>query len=265
MIKRIPAHIKHYIMTACTAWTGTVSFLFTIWPDLTKYRWWILGGIFLVIFVIFACWMLRHKSVTIRNDNYTVSVEYGDLLEMDSCKVVIPFDECFTTTVGSNPQDVNPSSVCGKFLNKHPELNRAVMEKLISDVGLKPSRKSSKFAGTICYESGKVVQYEDRFLLMAFAKLDKDGRGELTFEEYCQSLAVLWDEIDKYYGQIDVCIPVLGTGVARIGDGNISRQEFLDILISSYITSRRKIKPDAHLRIICRREDDINIDKIMFG
>lgn len=89
---------------------------------------------------------------------------------------------------------------------------------------------------------------------MAFAKLDKDGRGELTFEEYCQSLAVLWDEIDKYYGQTDICVPVLGTGAARIGDGNISRQEFLDILISSYITSRRKVKPGACLRIICCQE-----------
>lgn len=218
-----------------------------------------------VVAVIFIVWIFRHKSVTICNDNYTVSVEYGDLFEMSDCKVVIPFDECFTTTVGSNPQDVNPGSICGQFLKKHPELDRTAMDKLISDSGLTSSKKLSRFRGTVCYEPGRVVQYQDRFLLMAFAKLDKDGRGELTFEEYRQSLNVLWDEIDKYYGQTDVCIPVLGTGVARIGDGDISRQEFLDLLIGSYITSRRKIKPNARLRIICRREDGINIDKVVFG
>lgn len=266
MRKLFSPHIKKYILTACSAWTGGVSFLFTIFPNLVECcRWWILGGTFAIAGVVLLVWMRYHTKVVIHNDNYTVSVEYGDLFDVGDCKVVIPFDECFTTTVGSNPGDINPPSLCGQFLQKHPGFNQKTIRKLITVAGLSPSQEKSEFGGKTRYESGRLLLYEDKFLLLAFAKLKKNGRGELTFEEYCESLSVLWSEIDKYYGQLDVCIPVIGTGTTRIGDGNISNQELLDVLIGSYIVSRKKIKSCASLRIICRREDDINIDKILFG
>lgn len=34
-------------------------------------------------------------------------------------------------------------------------------------------------------------------MLLSFAKLDKDGLGELTREEYLKSLSLLWQEINK--------------------------------------------------------------------
>ena len=76
MRKLISPHIKKYILMACSAWTGGVSFLFTIFPNLVECcRWWILGGTFAIAGVVLLVWMRYHTKVVIHNDNYTVSVE----------------------------------------------------------------------------------------------------------------------------------------------------------------------------------------------
>ena len=72
------------------------------------------------------------------------------------------------------------------------------------------------------------------YLLLAFAKLDKDGLGRMTRDEFLACLSVLWKEIDKYYGQKDVCIPVLGSGITRMDDTSLTQQELLEIIIGSY-------------------------------
>lgn len=102
-------------------------------------------------------------------------------------------------------------------------------------------------------------------MLLAFAKLDKNGLGRLTRDEYLKCLSVLWEEIDKYYGQKDVCIPILGAGLTRFDGGSgasIPQQELLDMMIWSYKLSSHKIKSPYKLRIICRRSDDFSLDKI---
>ena len=80
-----------------------------------------------------------------------------------------------------------------------------------------------------------------------------------------ECLSILWEEIDKYYGQQDVCIPILGAGLTRFDGGSgasIPQQELLDMIIWSYKLSSHKIKAPYKLRIICRRSEDFSLDKI---
>ena len=98
---------------------------------------------------------------------------------------------------------------------------------------------------------------------MAFAKLDEDGRGQFfSRDEYLDCLSILWNEIDKYYGQNDVCIPVLGAGLTRIGDKILTQQELLDIIIASYKLSSHKLKLPCQLHIVCKRNDNFSLNKI---
>lgn len=60
------------------------------------------------------------------------------------------------------------------------------------------------------------------------------GRGFESFEEYLESLSILWEEQDKYYGQRHVCIPVLCSCICRIGEHTPTQQELVDIIIYSY-------------------------------
>jgi len=206
-----------------------------------------------------ALYLHYRRKVRIKGHNYSIQIEYGDLLEMHACKKVIDFDECFTTTVGGAPSDINPDSICGQYLEKNPIQD---MQSLIDNVHLKPAKSKSKFQGKERYDSGKLVP-NGECLLMAFAKLDKDGRGWFfSREEFLDCLSILWDEIDKYYGQKDVCISILGSGVTRFEGIPPTQQELLDIIIGSYRLSTRKIQYPSKLHIVCKKRDDFSLNKI---
>ena len=208
--------------------------------------------------VIYALYLSLRRSVSIRGKNYSIKVSYGDIFKQKKCKVVIPFDECFTTTVGMAPDEIKPTSICGQYLLKHPVSD---MAPLFEKAKLEPIESKSQYNNQVRYESGRLVP-RDNFLLMSFAKLDKDGLGRMTRDEYLKCLSVLWEEIDKYYGQTDVCISVLGSGITRLDDTSLSQQELLDIIIKSYQLSTHKIKKPAQLRIVCRRCDDFSLNRI---
>lgn len=101
---------------------------------------------------------------------------------------------------------------------------------------------------------------------MAFVTLDKNGSGRFfTRDEYLKCLSILWKEIDIYYGQQDVCIPILGAGLTRFEGGvgaSISQQELLNMIIWSYKLSSYKIKSPHKLRIICKKSKGFSIYKI---
>lgn len=217
--------------------------------------------VWFVVALIYKLCLHWRKRVTIKGNNYKITVEYGDLLKTKKCKRVINFDECFSTHVGTAPADIKPTSICGQYLIANPNLD---IQTLISESKLQPARSKSKYQGRERYESGRIIPDGDN-LLLAFAKLDKDGLGVFTRDEYLECLSILWKEINKYYGQQDVCVPILGAGLTRIDGGSgasIPPQELLDMMIWSYKLSSHKIKSPHKLRIICRREEDFSLDKI---
>lgn len=203
-------------------------------------------------------WICFRKSVSIKGYNYGIKIEYGDIFKVKNCKKVIGFDECFTTEVGPRPHQIKPSSICGQFLSKFPNINLSL---LINNTGLKPLKKHSEYAGKVCYPSGSLLPLDD-YLLMAFAKLNSDGRANMTRKEYTDSLSKLWQEIDKYYDQSDVAIPVLGSGITRFKDTSLTQQQLVDVIIASYRLSPYKIKHPHKLRIICAKADDFSLNKI---
>ena len=166
----------------------------------------------------YKAYLLLRNKVSIKGNNYKITVEYGDLLKMKKCKKIINFDECFSTHVGTAPADIKPTSICGQYLTANPNLN---IQLLLSNSHLKPLKSKSKYQGKERYESGRIVPNGDD-LLLAFAKLDKNGLGRFfTRDEYLECLSVLWEEIDKYYGQQDVCIPILGAGLTRFDGAQV--------------------------------------------
>lgn len=204
-----------------------------------------------------AIYLIFRRKVVIKGKNYTIVVKYGDIFKTNNSKKVIPFDECFSTTIGDAPHEINRQSICGQYLLKNPDLD---IQSLIANAKLN-RRGKSQYNGNDRYESGRLLINGD-YLLMAFAKLDKNGLGKMTRKEYLESLEVLWEEIDKYYGQQDVCIPILGSGVTRIDDNLLSQQDFLDIIIESYKLSTNKIHTPAKLIIACKKREDFSLNHI---
>lgn len=209
--------------------------------------------------IINALYLFCRRSIRIKGNNYSIQIKYGDLLKMSDCRKVIPFDECFTTNVGDSPSYIKPKSICGQYLKENP-IQDQDMQILIYNAQLRPAKSKSRYQNKERYDSGKLVPNGD-YLLMAFAKLDKDGLGRLTYDEFLDCLSMLWKEIDKYYGQKDVCVPILGSGVTRMGV-SLTQQQQLEIIIGSYRLSAHKIKPPYQLHIVCKKCDGFDLNKI---
>lgn len=207
------------------------------------------------------------RSISLKGRNYCIKVQYGNILEADAiknlifrkkCWRVISFDECFTTSIGTEKWQINEDSICGQYLKKHPITN---MQHLIDTAGLTPCESRSKFRNSICYASGSIIP-RDGFFLMAFAKLNQDGLGEISYKEYLECLNRLWSELNDNYGQRDVYISVMGSGVTRMNDMELTTQELLETIIYSYKLSRNKIKSPYKLHIVCRKRDGVLLDDI---
>lgn len=210
----------------------------------------------------YALYFKLRISVTIKSDNCEVLVKYGDLFEERGCRRVIAFDECFTTSVGQAPEDIRPNSICGQYLNAHPDLD---IEELIKVAKLDPEPVPSKYDNRKRYALGSVVE-NGGDLLLAFAPLSKFGRAEFSSrDEYLGCLSRLWDEAYLRHGGNDVCIPILGSGAAEFSGGfgrPASQQELLDMILRSYFLSYHKIKSRQKLRIVCRRQKGFSLNKI---
>ena len=166
-----------------------------------------------------------------------------------------PCKVAFTSTPGENDDVgcINSYSYLKHEFKQAEKRNKKIIIK-----------SRSKYQNKERYESGRIVPNGDD-LLLAFAKLDKKGLGRLTRDEYLECLTILWEEIDTYYGQTDVCIPILGSGLTRFDGGSgasISQQELLNMMIWSYKLSSHKIKLPHKLRIICKKSGDFSLNKI---
>ena len=212
--------------------------------------------------ILISCGYSLIRKERIEGNNYSILVEYGNLLKKKKGQKLINFDECFTSTVGIRTADIKKDTVCGQYLIQNPNLN---VQALIAASGVKPCRRKSKYNNSTCYEPGTIVANGDD-LLMAFTRLESNGKSmKFTVEEYLKCLSLLWEEIDNNYNNKDVYIPVLGSGVARFENGisqSIPKQELVDLMVSSYKLSPHKLKNKNTLHIVCRRRADFSMDKV---
>lgn len=218
--------------------------------------------VWLFLLLLFWLYLIIRRKVIIKGDNYSISVEYGNIFNARNCKKVFSFDECFTTHVGEAVADVNPMSICGQYLTQHRNLD---IEKLIQDAGVEPSSQPSEYKNMARYDSGTIVPNGDD-LLMAFVQLDERGKGRFfSRDDYLRCLDLLWRELEYYYSEKDVCVPILGSGTTSfdgVSGASFSKQDLLNMMILSYKLSSHKIKDPHKLRIICKRSKGFSINRI---
>lgn len=220
--------------------------------------------VFVWLVTLLACivFLKLRRWTTIKYKNCLIRVEYGDILKKKKCKRVINFDECFTTDVGDKTADINSNSICGQYLMLHQDLD---VQQLIQAARIQPARSKSKYLKKTRYDSGTIVPNGDD-LLMAFAKLDENGKGRFfSHDEYITCLDLLWREIENNYSEKDVCVPILGAGTTSFDTGSgeaISQQDLLDMMILSYKLSSHKIKVPHKLRIVCKKRDGFSLNNI---
>lgn len=218
------------------------------------------NGCYAVVWVIVTLIYAVRHSVTIKGDNYTIKVKYGNLLKETNCKRVINFDECYTTHIGPNPSDIKASSICGQYIQSvGGSLN---IQNLIDNAEVKPKESVSRFNNSRSYKPGSII-VNGNALLLAFATLNEAGRAKFfTQDEYIECLSEMWKQIELHCSQTDVCVPILGSGLTLFEGESLSQQELLNIMIWSYKLSPHKIKAPYKLRIICKKSDGFSLNEI---
>lgn len=219
-------------------------------------------SIYTIVIILYSLYLYFRKKTIIKGQNYEIIIEYGDIFKKKNCKRVISFDECFTTKIGNRIADINEKSICGQYLMSHQNLD---IQRLLDDNEIKPIKSRSRYKKKIRYRSGTIVPNGDD-LLMAFVKLDENGKGKFfSRDEYIKCLDFLWQELENYSSEEDVCIPILGSGTTSfdsVSGASISKKELLDIMILSYKLSSHKIKSPNKLRIVCQKTADFSINDI---
>lgn len=222
-------------------------------------------AVLLVIYVFL--WISSNvmNDIKICINNSDVEIKCGDIFEENGQKV-IAFNEYFDTIVDNK-------------LISEQSLNGILIKERISDIKaldevIFKSLKSRKIKGEFNqnkqsgkkekYDLGTTIRYDKEFLFTAFSKFDEDNRAQLTIEEYIECLFKMWNELDILYNQNVVVIPLLGTGITRFKNYDITEQEKLEIILWTLKVSRVKFNYPAKICIVIHKDkkDKINLYKI---
>ena len=249
-------------------WASAASFVVTTvlaFVDLCQCVKIIIGGCFLgtllLMFFILFIMANKMKSVTIKINNSTVNIKFGNIFEEPELKV-IAFNEYFDTEV--DDVIISSRTLNGKYLleieKSIPELDELIANDIYLKEYITDEYLERKMGKKTKYKLGSIIKRKD-YLLVALTHFDDNNRANLTLQEYSDCLLNMWTEIDRIYNGQTVSLPLLGSGLTRFKDCNVSDQEILDIMLWTYRISKVRFKYPSCLNIVLDegKKDQINL------
>lgn len=229
--------------------------------------WWrVFYGILFVVLVVvayFISWKKANKQeradLIINNTN--VSVVEGDIFELNGLKV-ISFNEYFDTII--DDRVISKTSLHGKWLEKYKDKMCEFEEVLNNDLALKESLidyNSNRISGNKNrYKLGSLVEF-DEYVLTAFTKFDDKNEAYHTSESYIEFWMSFWKNIDAIYAGRVLNIPLMGAGMTRFHSVELSKQELLEIMLTTLrISGFKNTYPDAKINFVIYSDDMKDID-----
>ena len=114
---------------------------------------------------------------------------------------------------------------------------------------------------TTKYKLGSICPVDDYFLL-ALTHFDEDNRAYLTIEDYISCLMHMWNELDVYYAQQPIYMPLLGGGITRFNGANVELQDLLKYIIITFKASRVTFKSGLNIVLYDGDKEKINLHDI---
>jgi hypothetical protein len=229
-----------------------------------------IGIIMVIVFLLlyFILWFNanRLESIDLRINNSIINVKIGNIFNETNSLKVISFNEYFDTKVDNII--ISDKTLNGVFINNYV-INLDKLDKLIeSDEHLKLKKidyninrnNGKKFK----YMLGSILNFENDFLLTAFAKFDDNNRAYLSIQDYINFLFNFWNELDVFYQGQNISLPLLGAGITRFKDYNMSEQELLELIIWSFKISNIRFGYNSKISIILNEsiKDKIDLYKL---
>lgn len=263
--------LKNFFAVVLSTISTVFSFVSLVYDIPDEYKFYVgiaLILVFIMIYIIMWIFANKQNKTTLNINNSKVIVKIGDIFNESSLKV-IAFNEYFDTIVDN--RIIAERTLNGVFIKtKVHDLDE--LDSLIDDdLNLKDrilDTNNSRIQGKKNkYKLGSIYEYNNDYLLTAFTKFDSDNRAYLNMNDYVNFLLNFWNEIDIIYAGRSVSIPLLGSGITRFKEYNISEQELLELLIWSFKVSRIKFTHPSNVSIIIHEsiQDKINFYKLSEG
>ena len=212
-----------------------------------------LVGIAIALIVIYiSLWVAANNQISkkMNINGSPLEIKVGDIFEEGELRA-INFNEYFDTV--ADDVLIATSSLNGKFIENQVS-DIAALDKAIADdthlAEMKAGENTKRTNGKkIHYKLGS-IHVDNNYLLVAFSRFNKDNKAHLSMRDYINCLMTFWEEVDRVYASKSVAIPLMGAGITRFKDIDVSEQELLDLLIWSFKISRVKFRHPAKVTIV---------------
>ncbi len=241
-----------YCLTVFSVFSTVMLFVPNI-PDDKQYIKYIIMGILvfilLISYIFIYIYEIKSRTVKLKINNTEVNIFFGDIFDAKG-KKVIAFNEYFDTQV--DDIIIARKSLNGQVIDKK-YIDKEVFDKLVEENNelIKGKMNSKRKGGKLQrYKLGQIQVCGDYFAL-AFTYFNDNNEAHLHSNEYANCLLEMWRQLNKYYAQNEVSIPLLGSGITRILDNTeVSNQELLEIMLQTLKISKMTFKVPSKINIV---------------
>jgi hypothetical protein len=251
----IRRHVKKFLLAVASGcavlWTAIepVVAFFDLTP--TTYCWWYYFIYLLTSIIIAICITYPKKKVkfNIKNTNTKIEIIFGDIFTQEGHKVIATND-FFDTQIG---KPVSETSLSGIFIRRilggHVDLiddavNAQLANQPITHV---PEKTEGK---TVKYEIGSTVSITHDgiiYFVFALANADNNCNTSSTPSLMLKVLEGLWNKVRIDGNGKDVNIPLIGSGLSRIG---LPPTQLLQLILISILKAAKEKDLSSTIRIV---------------
>lgn len=192
-----------------------------------------------------------------------VTIKYGDIFAQNGLKV-IAFNEYFDTLVDDNI--ISHNTLNGEFIEKYIRNVNALDKEIEEQIKVNKFQiqKNERLSGkNIQCRLGSIVKFNE-FLLLAFSKFHEDNRAFLTSRDYHDCLVHFWSELDRVYAGYPVSLPLLGSGITRVGSlpTEMTNQNLLQEILDTFSNSNIRFAAGLNVILSTKVKEDIDLLRI---
>lgn len=211
---------------------------------------------------------IRHPPRVFRFSQMTIVIETGDLFERPG-HLVVGFTDTFDTGVGPGGS-ISASSIQAQFLERFyagdaARLDRDLASSLRGVIPAGREKSSRKPRGKLVrYPLGTVAVLDrdglaDRLVFaLAYSRIDNGGVAQSSVEWLSVGLDRLWEAVFRRAHQEPVAMPLVGSGLARLGF--LDQGSLLRMILLSFVLRSRERRICRELRIVLAPADFAQID-----
>jgi hypothetical protein len=212
----------------------------------------------IVILAIVRIYPKQKVSFKLKGTNTKVIIEFGDIWK-ERHNVVVAANEYFDSAIG---KCVSPKSLHGQFISNILGGKQSVFDdeinKSLRDVDYQIEERV--IGKSFRYEIGTVglVTFSDvKYLILAMSKSNDKYEAYTTPSSFLTALAGLWGKARSECNGFSLSLPLIGSGLGRLG---LPEMSIIELILISALSATRESEITSEIRLILHASNFEDID-----